>query len=171
MGRARSSHAMHVALGCAALLTLFTGIACAKPWSKWARSPLASDRTYAAMAARPADSLSAHELQWLTVQRDWRAQREQEAHGTSGISESWYPHHPRDADERFAELAARPFTALADSERAWLVAESAAQHGERSSEPPHSGSNLLGVVFVSALVGAITAIVIIGAALNSIHFP
>jgi hypothetical protein len=131
-----------------------------KPWAKWSPDPLASDSAFATLSATSMDSLSASELSWLAVQRDWRAQRDEESRVSASITRSWHPHHARLADARFAELASRPYAALADSERAWLVAESAAQRGDLTSRPVNesSSSSVVGLVLLSALAGALLAI-------------
>ncbi len=98
------------------------------------------------------DSLSASDLQWLIVQHDWRALRDQEAHASQGISEPWHPHHARDTDERLAELASRPYAALADGECAWLVAERTAQRSQPTV--PAEGSSAAVLVYILVGVAA-----------------
>jgi len=85
---------------------MLAGVAHAKAWKKWAPGPLASDSTYAAFLARPSDSLTAAQLSWLAVQRDWRAQRDAEetSYSSRSITESGRPHPVRPGDKRFAAL-------------------------------------------------------------------
>ena len=120
-----------------ASLALFTCVAQAKPWAKWAPSPLASDSAYEALAARPPDSLSTSEFAWVELQRDWRGQRNAEINGgaSSSITEFALAHHPRPGDRRFAELASRPYASLTNPEFAWLVAESGVQQAREDSRP------------------------------------
>ena len=143
-----------VALGTAVTMALLTGMAHAKPWAEWAPDPLASDSAYAALSALPPDLLSAGELSWLAVQRDWRTQRTEEKRSAGSITQSWHPHRVRLADERFAALASRHYAALADTELAWLVAENRAQHWDRG--PTHierrSGA---GTIFLAAIAGGL----------------
>ncbi len=142
--------------------------ASATPWRVMAPDPLASDSSYAALSARPADSLSAGELSWLLVQRDWRKQRSDEQRGGgSGITDASIAHRPRGTDRQFAQLASLPFHALSGSDLTWLVAESQAQ---RSSGPTtaETGSNVVGVVLVAAVVGVLAAYLTVGSIFNGI---
>lgn len=143
-------------------ITLMTvaSAADAKPWRKWAPAPLASDSSYAALVTRPAAELSPAEASWLALQRDWRAQRDAEDRGSYGISEPWRPRHERPTDKRFASLAARHYAALADSERAWLVAENAAQQADRAAAEKGSastGSKTVTYVLIALAAGALAA--------------
>lgn len=158
MGRRRWIVVGKVAVGAAVAVALVAGTAHAKRWEKWAPAPLASDSSYAALLAQPSDSLSAREVQWLSVQRDWRVQRDMEARwsGTSQLSREW-THRARRTDARFAALASRPYPALADSERAWLVAENAAQRADQLK--PRVGLNPLGLILFGA-VGGLVALAI-----------
>jgi hypothetical protein len=126
--------------------------------------------------ARPSDSLTASQLSWLAVQRDWRAQRDEEALPSTGLSsltppvrESEHPHFVRRSDARFAALASRPYAALADSERAWLVAENAAQLVERGA--PSAGGGVVGVILLAGVVGAAMAYWVISSAFSHGHWP
>jgi hypothetical protein len=159
------------ALGAAATVALLTGVADAKPWAKWAPAPLASDSTYAAMLARPADSLTASQLMWLAVQRDWRAQRDEEAQSAAAYTEFGRWHRARRTDARFAALVSRPYAALADSERAWLVAESAAQRADRGSQPGAKSSAVVGIVLLAGLAGALAAYWLLASAFGHAHWP
>jgi hypothetical protein len=149
-------------------LVLPAGVAHAKPWKKWAPDPLDSDSSYAAFLARPSDSLTAAQLSWLAVQRDWRAQREAESGSPSpaSITDSghWHPHPARRTDARFAALASRPYEALADSERAWLVSENTAQQVARSSQGRSSGG--AGLLLVGLLIGALAGTWLIAQAMS-----
>jgi hypothetical protein len=159
MGRSRWNKASVIALGTALTLAWLTRVGHAKPWKQWAPDPLASDSAYAALSAIPSDSLSASQLSWLAVQRDWRAQRAAEAAGSSptSITSTTGPvHSVRPNDKRFAALAAQPYAALADTDRAWLVAENAAQQVGRDSHS--SGYGFLVLVAVVAVIAAIGAI-------------
>jgi hypothetical protein len=147
-----------VRVSCGALITLawLSGAAHAKPWAKWAPSPLASDSAYAALSALPQDSLGTAEFAWVEVQRDWRAQRLGESeNGMHGIASSGVEHSARPADGRFARLASQPFSALGESERAWLITENAAQRAARGG----SGSYLAGGILLGAVVGGLAALV------------
>jgi hypothetical protein len=152
-----------VAFGTSLALALIAGGALAKPWKQLAPSPLASDSSYAAFLAQPSDSLTAAQLSWLAVQRDWRVQREAEHTWSSSrsITDSRHgpEHRARRSDARFAALASQPYVALPDSDRAWLVAESAAQLASRESL---ERSQVFGLVTFGVLVG-----VLIGAVLWS----
>jgi hypothetical protein len=147
---------MGAALGATVALALFAGVVHAKPWKKWAPDPLASDSTYAKFLARPSDSLTAAQLSWLAVQRDWRAQRDAEAEPWSptSITSTGHggPHPARHTDARFAALASQPYEALADTDRAWLVAENTAQQVARESQRGSSG--VVGGLILLALVAA-----------------
>ncbi len=162
MGRDGAMNARKMAVATAIGLALLAGTALAENWETWAPAPLASDSSYAALKARPADSLSAGQIQWLAVQRDWRVQRDSEAKwsGDTQLSREWH-HRARRTDERFAALASKPYEALTDSERAWLVEESAAQRSDQLT--PRVGVNPLGLV----LLGFVGAIVALAAALNN----
>jgi hypothetical protein len=157
------------ALGVCAAVALLAGVVQAKSWKKLAPSPLASDSTYAAFLARPSDSLTAAQLSWLAVQRDWRAQREAEgAKEPSSLSitdsRHGYTHHARPTDARFAALASQAYAALPDTDRAWLVAENAAQRVDRES--PDKSSAMVGIAILAAIAGAVAATVLIVNALN-----
>ncbi len=158
MGRHGTMNVRKMAVGTAIGLALVAGTAHAEDWETWAPAPLASDSSYAALQARPADSLGAGQVQWLGVQRDWRMQRDMEAKysGDSQLSREWH-HRARRTDERFAALASKPYGALTDSERAWLVEESAAQRAYQLT--PRAGLNPLGVLMVG-FVGAIVALAV-----------
>jgi hypothetical protein len=137
---------------------MFTGAAHAKTWKKLAPDPLASDSSYAALLAQPSDSLTASQLSWLAVQRDWRAQRKEETEPSpASITESRNVHHSRPGDKRFAALAAQPYAALPDTDRAWLVAENAAQRVVRENSSDGSGAMGLFVLLVVAAALAATA--------------
>jgi hypothetical protein len=162
------------ALGAVVTVAWFTGVAQAKPWAKLAPAPLASDSSYAAMSARRADSLSASELTWLWVQRDWRAQRELEtrpweARAISSVGvyagAPGAPHPARREDARFARLASQPYEALTDSERAWLVEENAAQRVAREDQ---GGASAGGWVALGLLAGFVGGILAFGYMLGSI---
>jgi hypothetical protein len=149
-GSSWNAGAIRVATGMLVGLVLVAGAAQAKPWAKLAPAPLASDSAYAALSARPADSLGTDELSWVEVQRDWRAARklETEPAGRS-ISEPEGTHRARPTDGRFAALASRPFASLTASERSWLVMENAAQRVERTQMS--TGGTVALVVIVAAL--------------------
>ena len=155
----RRVSAREATLGALVVVALLTGVAHAGLWRKWAPDPLASDSTYRAMLARPADSLSAAESSWIAVQRDWRAQRDAEA-PSSSISVQHRPHPVRPGDERFAALASRPYAALADSERAWLVAENAAQRIARESQGGAKLGTGAKITLWAVAVGAVAALII-----------
>jgi hypothetical protein len=175
MGGKRQMRVREAVLGAAVAVALLAGVAHAKPWAKWAPEPLASDSTYAALTARPADSLSASRLLWLAVQRDWRAQRYEEARPTpsdrhsitSSPARSAHMHIVRRTDARFAALASRPYAALADSELAWLVTENAAQIAKR--EAP-SANGVGAGIFFGLLAGAGLACWAFVSALNHIQW-
>lgn len=162
MGRHGTMNVRKMAAGTAIGLALVAGTAHAEDWETWAPAPLVSDSSYAALQARPPDSLSAGQVQWLAVQRDWRMQRDMEAKwsGDTQLSREWH-HRARRTDERFAALASKPYGALTGSERAWLVEESAAQRSDQLT--PRGGVNPLGLV----LLGFVGAIVALAAALNN----
>jgi hypothetical protein len=114
----------------ASLAILFAGICSSLPLTAaraGARVP--SDSSFHAFARRRIGSLSTDELIWLGVQRRWRADEAQTGR-LSGISSFDEPAAGPD-DERFVRLASKPYAALADSERAWLVAASS-EHEARS---------------------------------------
>ena len=114
----RIDRAGRIVSGAVVALSLIAGAAQAKPWAKWAPSPLASDSAYAALSARPADSLSTDELGWVEVQRDWRAARKLETEPDSrSLSSPAGTHSERPNDGRFAALASRPYASLTTSER------------------------------------------------------
>jgi hypothetical protein len=146
-------------MGAAVALALLAGVVQAKSWKQWAPDPLASDSTYARFLARPSDSLTAAQLTWLAVQRDWRAQREAETEPWSPTSITSTgrggPHPARHADARFAALASQPYEALADTDRAWLVAENTAQQvareSQRRSEGVAGGLILFALVMVAGM--------------------
>ena len=141
----------------------------ATPWRVLAPNPLASDSSYAVLSAQPSDSLTTHEISWLLIQRNWRAQRAEELRGgTSGISESWSPHHARFTDEHFAQLASLPFSALSESDLAWLVTESQAQRAQAPTPAANSGSEVMGVVLVAAVVGSLAAYLTVAWLFNGI---
>lgn len=139
-----------------ALLAPFVPAAHAKAWSKWAPAPLASDSSYRALSARPMDSLTVGQYVWLGVQRDWRAQRDAEARSTDRVISEVEArlHRPRRGDGRFAELASRPYEALADSERAWLAVENEAQRADRAATGSSGAAGLAVFVGVLAVVVA-----------------
>ncbi len=176
MGRRWWTGARWAASGVAVMaLVSLAGVAGAKPWDKLAPAPLGSDSSYAALSARPADSLSASQLTWLWVQRDWRAQRELETRPLEARTISSVgiyagapgaPHPPRRADARFARLASLPYEALTDGERAWLVEENAAQRAARENEG--DGSAVAGGVALGLLAGFVGGIVAFGYMLSSI---
>ena len=170
MGRNRFSSARQV-LGGAVVLALLTGVADAKPWRKWAPGPLASDSSYAALLARPSDSLTAGQLTWLAVQRDWRTQRDAESTTSSSasITETGRPHLARRSDKRFTALVARPYAALADTDRAWLVAENAAQQVARESQG--GSSSAIGVLLMAAIVGVLAAAVVAAYVISHTYYP
>lgn len=146
-------------MGAAVALALLAGVVQAKTWKQWAPDPLASDSTYAKFLARPSDSLTAAQLSWLAVQRDWRAQRDAEVEPWSPTSITTTgrggPHPGRHTDARFAALASQPYEALADTDRAWLVAENTAQQVARESQRGSRGVGigliLLALVAVASL--------------------
>jgi hypothetical protein len=77
----------------------------------------------------PADSCDADQRAWLLVQKEWRAERQDE---TDGVAETltgtaMHRHQSRSTDPRFAELASKPYETLSADERTWLVSESLAQ--------------------------------------------
>lgn len=153
-----------------ALVALLAGNAHAKPWSKWAPSPLASDSSYAALSARPADSLGIDEFAWVEVQRDWRAQRNAEISGASRSSLTNYgrPHHVRSSDGRFAVLLSQPYEALTAPELAWLIAENGAR--QRGESGPGLGGILL-VIGIAGVVATIAAILTLQHAFDSVSIP
>src|SRR5580765_1749849 len=160
MGRRPRIGVKGAAMGAAVALALLAGGVQAKSWKQWAPDPLASDSTYARFLARPADSLTAAQLSWLAVQRDWRAQREAEAEPWSPTSITSTgrggPHPGRHTDARFAALASQPYEALSDTDRAWLVAENTAQQVARESQRESmgvAGGLILLALGVAAAVG------------------
>ncbi len=159
MGRRRPwiDDVMRVALGVVVGLGLCAGVAHARAWAKWAPEPLASDSAYAALGARVADSLDVGQLGWVEVQRDWRRQRREESQPFVGGITGGREHHGRPDDGRFAALAARPYTALSASERAWLVIESSEQRQQRAREGQTGTTVVLVVLAVGAgvVVGAL----------------
>ncbi len=148
-----------VTLGVALAQALLAPPSHAKSWAKWAPSPLGSDSSYAALAARPADSLDTRAFAWMQVQRDWRAQRDAEAGRGGGSSLTGFDrvaHRSRPSDGRFAALASKPYVELSDVEVSWLVAENAAQHqGVTESRQTVMGLLLFGTMILAA-VGAWT---------------
>lgn len=155
--------AREAALGAVVVFELVASVAHAKQWSKWAPDPLASDSAYKVLSARPLDSLSVAESSWVAVQRDWRAQRQAET-PSSSIKVKHSPHPARRGDERFAALASQPYSALADTDRAWLVAENEAQRTARESQKRDSirGVAIFGAA-VLVLIAAFVTIAIIAA--------
>ena len=129
MGRWPRIGVKGAALGASVAVALLAGVVHATPWKKLAPGQLALDSTYAMFLARPSDSLSAAQLSWLAVQRDWRAQRDAETESSSPMSITdtglGHPHPTRRSDARFARLVSRPYEGLADTDRAWVVAENA----------------------------------------------
>jgi hypothetical protein len=113
----------------ALLLAGVVGTAEARPWAQWARAPLGSDSSFAALSEMPDDSLDGPQAVWLDVQRDWRAQRDFEAGrsrpGITLMNDRF--HVTRPADERFAKLASLPFAQLSDNELMWLASENKEQ--------------------------------------------
>jgi hypothetical protein len=166
----RRSVIRSAALGAALAVGVLAGAAQAKPWAKWAPAPLASDGDYASMSARPADSLLTGEFAWLTLQRDWRAQRAQESSPgpspTSLSADARGEHRARSSDKRFAELASRPYATLTNQEFAWLVSESAAQRAD--GDHMSTGGMVATTVVVSVIVAVVAAGIAVGAALNGI---
>jgi hypothetical protein len=152
------------------LLVSLAGSALARPWTTLAPSPLASDSSYAALSALPADSLDTNQFGWVAMQKDWRRQRAAEDVGPNrGIASEGPEHAPRAGDARFAKLASKPYAELTDSERTWLIVENAAQRSDRADPPGHTGV----VVLVSAVLGATVALAILGVMLHNTfdHFP
>ncbi len=137
-------------------------VAHAKPWAKWAKAPLASDSSYLALSSRPSDSLTASQLMWVAVQRDWRAQRGDEALAARTRGDSGAYHPARGTDKRFAALASRPYAALADEEREWLVAENQLQRLERDG----SSDSGVGGILVAAILGAIGGLLLVAYAVS-----
>ncbi len=158
MGRWPRTFGHRAAIACiaAAAMTCLAGAAEAKPWAKWAPAPLASDSAYAALSARPADSLSVSELAWVTLQRDWRAQRDAEARGVSQASlssDAILVHHPRRTDPQFAGLMSRPYASLSVDERTWLLLEGAAQRADRQRSSGATAA--VGFATLAAIVGVV----------------
>jgi hypothetical protein len=152
------------------LLVSLAGSALAKPWTTLAPSPLASDSSYAALSALPADSLDTNQFGWVAMQRDWRAQRLSEEVGSfRGIASTGFAHIARAGDARFAKLASKPYAEVTDGERTWLIVENAAQRSDRANPP----GNTAGVVVFSALLGATVALAILGVLVHDTfdHFP
>ncbi|HTR96690.1 MAG TPA: hypothetical protein VMH61_02215 [Candidatus Acidoferrales bacterium] len=139
-------------LGAMLMVALGACVALGKPWANWAPAPLASDSSYAALAARPRDSLDVGQLEWVQVQEQWRAARAKEAGESSRVFGGLqYPHQARPTDRRFAELASRPYAELSERELSWLVLESANQR-----QGANGGATVaLGVIAVAALAGTI----------------
>lgn len=79
------------------------------------------------------------------------------------------PHVARRTDARFASLASQPYEALADSERVWLVAESAAQVAMREAGVGQ-GNRGGGALVVGLLVGVVGGALLIGYAFSQ-AFP
>lgn len=173
MNRSRWASLQALVLFAATALTLasIAGVAQAKPWTTWATlapGPLASDSSYAAFSALPEDSLSTGEFSWLGVQRDWRRQRRSEARGeapglASTVTGVGNPHRDRASDKRFAKLASRPYAALSESDRAWLIVENAA-HNEASGIS--TGGKVVGAVLIAGILGAALAVAAVGYALG-----
>ena len=161
MGDARWTNLWQAACGATLALVLVSGVAQAKPWARWAPNPLASDSSFAAFSARPADSLNAGERAWLEVQHDWREQRSLEAQTPGSITSTWRTHPSRRTDTRFAALASRPYTGLSDSERAWLIGENAAQRAAREATLDAGASHVLGTVVLASILGAVAGYFII----------
>ncbi len=157
-----------VALAALPLFSLLTPIAHAKPWAKLAPAPLASDSSFLALSARPSDSLTASQLLWVAVQRDWRAQRDEEALAVRTRGDSGGVHEARSSDKRFAALASRPYAQLTDTEREWLVAENQMQRTRRE-EP--DGSSAVGLLLLGGIAGAVVAVLLIAHAVGNIKFP
>src|SRR5205823_13229381 len=84
------------------------------------------------------------------------------------IAESWHPHHPRRTDGRFAQLASQPYSTLTDTDRAWLVAENAAQHNGTGTVPADAdhASTMVGVIILGALLGFLVGVVAFAYALS-----
>ncbi|HVP15523.1 MAG TPA: hypothetical protein VMS88_08255 [Terriglobales bacterium] len=145
------------------LLVLFAPASRARSWAEWGPAPLPSDTSFLALSARPSDSLTASQLMWVAVQRDWRKQRDEEALAKRTLGNSGRFHSSRRTDERFAALASRPYEALSDDEKAWLVAENQLQRAGREES---DGSNVVGVVLIGAAVAAGVAILVVANAFN-----
>ena len=171
MGRWPRIRVMAAVLGASVAVVLLAGVVHAKRWKEWAPGPLASDSTYAMFLARPSDSLSAAQLSWLAVQRDWRAQRDSEIESSSSMSitETGHPHLTRRTDERFAALVSQPYEALADTDRAWLVAENTAHQVARASQGGASG--VIGGALVGALVGFLAGAALLAYAISHSKWP
>lgn len=168
MGRRPRISVKGTALAASVAVALLAGVVHAKPWKQWAPGSLASDSTYAMFLARPSDSLSAAQLSWLAVQRDWRAQRdaERESYSPTSITDTGqgHPHPVRRSDARFAALVSQPYEALTDMDRAWLVSENTAQQVARGSQRDASGVG--GIVILAALVGALAATLLFAHAIS-----
>ena len=147
------------------LLVLSAPASHARSWAEWGPDSLASDDSFLMLSARPSDSLTASQLMWVAVQRDWRKQRDEEALAKRTQGNSGRFHSSRRTDERFAALASRPYEALTDDERAWLVAENQLQRAGREES---NGSHVVGVVLIGAAVAAGVAILVVGSAFNQI---
>src|SRR5204863_181411 len=95
MGRSRWRSGWLAALGVVVGLGLLPDVAHAKTWRQWVPGPMASDSSYAAFLAQPSDSLTAVQLMWLAVQRDWRTERDLESDSPSkpSITETGRPRH------------------------------------------------------------------------------
>lgn len=144
----------------------------AKRWATLAPDPLASESSFVAMCARPADSLTALQLAWVAAQRDWRLQRSSEARAGgmgSSITAPWSPHIRRRNDARFARLASQPYEALTDSERVWLMAESSAQIAMREAGVGQ-GNRGGGALVVGLLIGVVGGVLMLGHAIDQ-AFP
>lgn len=169
MGHRPRINVMGAAFGASLAVALFAGVVDAKPWRMWAPGSLASDSTYAAFLARPSDSLTAAQLTWLAVQRNWRAQRDAETESSSpmSITETGHPHVTRRTDARFAALVSQPYEALTDTDRAWLVAENTAQQVALASQGRSGG--VMGGMILGALVGALAGMSAIAYAIFHSH--
>jgi len=142
------------------VLVTCASVAHAKTWAKWAPAPLASDSAYAALAVKPADSLTAGQLAWLGVQREWRRERDEEAmFSTSRDVDAGRLHGVRKSDERFAALAAQPYASLTAGDLAWLISDSAARRQDR-----HDSGRTAAAVIIAVSLGALVTLVLIGAA-------
>lgn len=138
----------------------------AKRWSKWAPDPLGSEESYLRLSSRPSDSLTASQLGWVAVQRDWREQRHQEdlsdASHAASITETWSAHTPRRSDRQFARLASLPYERLTDRQRAWLVAEHQAQVAMREGLADGGPGSEAGLLILIALGGLVAGALLMG---------
>ena len=157
-----------MALGAAITMAMLAGVAQAKLWAKLAPAPLASDSAFAAMQARPTDSLTVSEFLWLGVQRDWRAERDRETRPPVWPEER-YVHHLRRTAARFAALASLPCAALTERERAWLVAENAERRAERERAALSNGSSFLVLGLLVGVLGG--GWLVINALSNTLGVP